>query len=243
MTAALAAARQGDRHSHAPKMDDHNGALLAVAAGALVAAAGQGGVTSAAVGAGVASSGGGGGVTLRDVVPHSVSGAVDQGSPRTMVGASSLPVALAGAEPIGCHPHGGGPIRMGSATVFADGFRLARAGDVMTCGATICDGDKTVLVGGAPADAAPPDPLAVVQHGAAVASAAVGAAIAAGTAAVETAARWGEALAQQAVGTIEKTASEVEATAGAIAAEAGVLLGQASDAVGAVMGLSLAGAR
>jgi len=243
MTTALAAARQGDRHSHSPKTDDHDGALLAVAASALVASAGEGGVASAAVGAGVASSGGGGGVTLRDVVPHSVSGKVDEGSPRTMVGASSLPVALAGAEKVDCHRHRDGPIRMGSVSVFADGFRLARAGDETKCGATLCDGDKTVLVGGAPDDSAPPDPLAAVQHGAAVAGAAVGNAVASGTAAVETAARWGEALAQQAAGTIEAAASDVEATAGAIASQAGALLGQASDAVGSALGLSLAGVR
>lgn len=240
MSTATAAARIGDRSSHSPDVSNRDAALLAVATSALAAAAGLGGALAAAIGAGVASAGGGGGVSLRDVIPKSVAGAIAKGSPRTLLGADGLAAAVAGAEPMDCHHHRDGPIETGSVSVFVDGMRMARAMDQTKCGATLCDGDKTILVGGAPAGGKPPDPMAIAAKGAAMASVAVSAAVAAGTDAVETAMRWGEAMMGQATRVVEDAEDQIESTAGAIAAQAGSLLGKAGDAIGPLLGLKLA---
>ena len=154
MSAVLPAARKGDRIAHGSSVSNHDAALLGVAVGALVGAPGSGGVTTAAVGAGVGS-GGAASVSVGDVMPTSTSGVVKDAAPRTFLGPSSLPAALADAQPIDCHHHRDKPIRMGSATVIAEGNRMARASDETHCGAVLCDGDATVLVGGPPADGAP----------------------------------------------------------------------------------------
>lgn len=207
--------------------------MLAVVTGAMVAAAGEGGVTTAVMGAGVASGGGGGAISMREVVPNSVSGAVAKGSPRTMFGADALPAALAEDEPVDCRRHSDGPIRMGSVSVFVDGLRVARASDETKCGAMLCDGDKTVLIGGAPADGAPPDPLAVIAGGAAAAGAAIGNAIAQGAASVDIASRWAESLS----GAVSSSVGEAADAAGVAAAKAGALLTDVSGGVlGAIMG-------
>ena len=234
MSPVLPAARQGDRHSHSARVQDSDaGALLAVVTGALVAAVGEGGVATAVLGAGVGSGGGGGAIAMREVVPNTVSGAVAKGSPRTMLGAGGLPAALAEADPVDCRTHSDGPIRMGSVSVFIDGLRVARATDETKCGAMLCDGDKTILVGGAPADGAPPDPLTLLAVSAATAGAAVGNALAAGTAAVDIASRWAESLLDQGASKVDEAISGVEAAAGAVTARAGALV---SDASGALLG-------
>jgi uncharacterized Zn-binding protein involved in type VI secretion len=198
--------------------------MLAVAVSALVADPGCGGAAAAAVGAGVASSGGEG-ITVRDVTPRSIGGTVAVGSPRTLMGASGLPAALSGAEPVDCHRHRDNPIRTGAATVFVDGMRLARAFDETKCGSKICDGEKTVLVGGPPADGAPADPLAVISRGAALASVAVGNALGAAVSPVEAASRWSEAIAGSVGSAAESAAQGMESGVGAAGAEVGALLG------------------
>jgi hypothetical protein len=97
----------------------------------------------------------------------------------------------------------------------------------------------TVLVEGGPSDAALPDPLALVQQGAALASAGLGAALAQGTAAIETALSWGEALAGQVEAKVGEVEAGAEAAAGAITAQAGALLGEATSAVGALLGAKI----
>ena len=232
MSVALAAARQGDRHSHAAgKSSRDAGALLSVLTGALSAAVGEGGVATAVIGAGVASGGGGGRVSTMDVIPYAVSGAVAAGSPRTRLGASGLGVALAMAEPLDCHNHRDGPIRTGSATVTIDGFRVARVTDQIKCGAELCDGEKTVLVGGPPADGAPPDPLAVIAGGAATLGAAIGDALGAGTAAVEMASRWAESIGNKALAAVDGFAASAEEAAGTVSAKAGALVSEISGAL------------
>lgn len=244
MSTALAAARKGDRISHASRVQDHaqrTGALLSVAVGALVAAPGTGGATTASVGAGVAC-GGGGSVTTRDVIPHTTSGVIEDGAPDLLIGASKLPAALAMAHKVDCHHHRDKPLRTGSASVFAGGKRLARQTDETGCGAIVCDGDRTVLVGGAPQDGAPPDPLALLKHSTAVASVAVGVAIATGTNAVETAERWGEALADHVIEAAAGVVDQAQAIAGALGAKVGVMVGTASGGLaGAVLGDTLSG--
>lgn len=238
MSGAAAAARKGDRISHADRVAEHDrstAALLGVAVGALVAAPGTGGATTASVGAGVACAGGQ--VTVREVIPHGTSGAITEGAPDLLIGAGKLPAALAAAHQADCHHHREKPLRTGSASVFAGGKRLARQTDETGCGAIVCDGDPTVLVGGAPHDGAPPDPLTLVTHGAAVASVAVGVAFAAGTSAIEAATRWGEALADHAVEAVTAAADEAGAVAGELGAEVGAILGTARGGLaGAALG-------
>ena len=151
--------------------------------------------------------------------------------------AETIPAALAVTHLVGCVAHHENPIRMGSATVFANGMRLSRQTDATSCGAIIVDGAPTVLVGGATMDAAPPDPLAAVVRAtksAAVAAAAVGAALRAGAGAAEAAVRWGEGLATAAledVGAVVKKAEEsVLVVEGEIAAKASALIGAVGDA-------------
>jgi uncharacterized Zn-binding protein involved in type VI secretion len=228
MTSVLPAARKGDRISHGAHVSSHDGALLSVAAGALVGAPGGGGVATAAVGAGVGS-GGASSVSVGDVMPMTTSGAVEDAAPRTFVGPQTLPVALADQQPVDCHHHRDKPIRTGSATVIAENKRMARASDQTHCGAVLCDGDLTVLVGGAPVDSAPPDPLALAAHGAALVSAAVSTALAEGTAAVTAAVRWGETLADEAIGVVDEAEQDAEQ---AVA----TLTSQVSAAVGKVGG-------
>jgi uncharacterized Zn-binding protein involved in type VI secretion len=238
----VAAARKGDRISHGSRVEDHDSpALLGVALGARVAARGEGGVTTQAVGAGVAC--GRGKVTTRDVIPHTTSGAIEDGAPDVLIGAAKLPAALAAAQKVDCHHHRDKPLRTGSESVFAGKLRLARQTDEAGCGAIVCDGDPTVLVGGAPKDGAPPDPLSLVAHGSALASVAIGVATAAGGGAVLAATRWGEALAERAWAAAAEAAGEAEALAGALGADLGALLGAAETAghalTGAVLGDTL----
>lgn len=235
MSSASAATRVGDRASHSPKIMESSAGLLSVATSALAAAAGLGGVLASAVGAGTAS-GGGAGVDVRDVIPKSIAGTVAAGSPRTFLGAGKVPAAVAEAEPMDCHHHKDGPIKTGSATVVVDGLRLVRASDQTNCGATLCDGELTVLVGGAPASGKPADPLAALEKAAGVASAAVGQALAVGVSGVEAATRWAETLSGQAIAAVEKAEEKVEAAVGAVAAQAGALIGEASGALGALLG-------
>jgi uncharacterized Zn-binding protein involved in type VI secretion len=232
---ASPATRVGDRASHSPKIEEASAGLLSAATSALAAAAGMGGVLAAAVGAGTAS-GGGKSVDVRDVIPKSISGTVQEGSPRTFFGAGQVPAAVAEAEPMDCHHHHDGPIQTGSATVVVDGLRLVRASDQTHCGATLCDGEPTILVGGAPASGKPPDPLAAVEKAVGVAGAAVGQALAAGVSSAEAAVRWAETLSGQAIAAVEKAEAKAEAAVGAVAAKAGALIGEASSAIGALLG-------
>jgi uncharacterized Zn-binding protein involved in type VI secretion len=234
MSGASAATRVGDRASHSPKIEESSAGLLSVATSALAAAAGLGGVLAAAVGAGTAS-GGGASVDVRDVIPKSIAGTVAEGSPRTFLGAGKVAAAVAEAEKMDCHHHKDGPIKTGAATVMVDGLRLARASDQTHCGATLCDGETTVLVGGPPASGKPADPLAALEKAAGVASAAVGKAFAAGVSGVEAAARWAETLSGQAVAAVEKVETQAEEAAGVVGAKVGALLGEASGVIGALL--------
>jgi uncharacterized Zn-binding protein involved in type VI secretion len=239
MSAALAAARLGDRITHGAAVAEHAaGALVSVVTGALVSAAGAAGAATATLGAGLGC-GGGRGITTADVIPFAVSGAVLAGSPTLLIGAARMPVALATAAPLECAIHHGNIVRTGSASVSVGGMGLARQTDQTACGAIVSDGDKTVLVGGAPSDAAPSNPLAAIAHGAACASAGIGAALADGAEALDRAMSWGEAIADRALDAVEKAETRAEAAVGAIAAQAGAILGEATSALGTLLGTKL----
>jgi uncharacterized Zn-binding protein involved in type VI secretion len=241
---SLAAARVGDRISHAAQVIvTDSEALLGVALGALATVAHTAGALAAAIGAGATTASGHVKIATSAVLPITVSGAVVLGSPNTFVGKPSLPAALAVLHLAACGLHAANPIRMGSATVFANGLRLSRQTDLTTCGAIIVDGAPTVLVGGATVDAAPPDPLAAVAQvtkSAAVAAAAVGAALRAGAGAAEAAVRWGEGLATAALSEAGAVVTQVEESVivveGEIAAKASALVGAVGDAANGALG-------
>ena len=235
---SLAAARVGDPISHAAQVIARDSeALLGVALGALATVAHTAGALAAAIGAG-ASTGREPGhmkIATSAVCPSTTSGAVATGSLDTFLGLPSLPAALTSLHEVACAQHTAAPIRKGSATVFANGMRLARQTDETGCGAIIAGGLLTVLVGGATVDTAPPDPLAAVAPGAAVAAAWGGAARRAGAGAVESAVRWGEGLATAALTEAGAVVEQVEASVivleGEIVAKASALVGAASGAV------------
>lgn len=235
---SLAAARVGDRISHAAHVAEKDSeALLGVALGALSAIANTAGALAAAVGAGISTTREPGHLKIATsaVSPITTSGTVSEGSPDTFIGGPSFPAALTSVHKVDCDHHSDKPIRKGSATVFANGVRLARVTDETGCGAILCDGLPTVLVGGATVDEAPPDPLAAVTEGAAVAAAAVGAALRAGAGAVETAARWGEGLATAALteagALVQQAEASVIVVEGEIAARASSLVGEVENGV------------
>jgi uncharacterized Zn-binding protein involved in type VI secretion len=229
---SLAAARVGDRISHAAQVAERDTeALLGVALGALTAVAHTAGALAAAIGAGISTGPQPGQMKIATsaVTPITTSGKISEGSPDTFIGGPSFPAALATLHKVDCDHHSDKPIRKGSASVFANGMRLARVTDETGCGAIIADGLPTVLIGGATVDDAPPDPLAAVTHGAAVAAAAVGAALRAGAGAAETAIRWGEGLANAALDEADAAVKQVEASVtvveSEIAAKAAALVG------------------
>jgi len=235
---SLAAARVGDRISHAAQViAKDSDALLGVALGALATVAHTAGALTAAIGAGVTTAPGHIQIATTAVLPITVSGAITLGSLNTFIGKPSLPAALATLHLVGCAAHQVNPIRMGSATVFANGMRLSRQTDATTCGAMIVDGAPTVLIGGATVDAAPPDPLAAIAEltkSAAGAAAAVGAALQAGAGAAEAAVRWGEGLVTAALedagAVVTKVEESVIVLEGEIAAKASSLIGAVGDA-------------
>ncbi len=155
---SLAAARVGDPISHAAQIIARDSeALLGVALGALATAAHTAGALAAAVGAGAKAGRAPGHMTIATsaVCPITTSGAVGTGSINTFFGLPALPAALASLHDVACAQHALAPIRKGSATVFANGMRLARQTDETGCGAIIAGGLLTVLVGGATVDDAP----------------------------------------------------------------------------------------
>jgi uncharacterized Zn-binding protein involved in type VI secretion len=244
---SLAAARVGDRISHAAQVIEKDSeALLGVALGALATVAHTAGALAAAIGAGISTSREPGHLKIATsaVSPITTSGTISEGSPDTFIGGPSFPAALATLHEVDCDHHSDKPIRKGSASVFANGMRLARLTDETGCGAIICDGLPTVLVGGATVDDAPPDPLAAVAQGAAVAAAAVGSALRAGAGAVESAVRWGEGLATAARGeagaVVEQVAASVTVVEGEIAATVGAISGEIrGGALGSLFGALL----
>jgi uncharacterized Zn-binding protein involved in type VI secretion len=239
----LAAARLGDRISHSARVDKSDSqALLGVTLGALTASAGLGGALAAALGAGASSGGGAGGtlkIELRELTPNSTSGKVEEGSPDTFLGQPKLPAALCAAQKVNCSHHKDKPIRMGSTAVFVNKKRLSRQTDEAGCGALLCDGEKTVLVGGAPADEAPPNPLAGLTQGAAIAAASLGAALSAGVTAIDSALRYGEQLAADAEAVVDQVVESAVVLEAEISAGIGAILSTGGGALASIFGAAL----
>ncbi|MEZ4295257.1 MAG: PAAR domain-containing protein [Polyangiaceae bacterium] len=143
------AAKKGDRVSHDPAASTRSlPTIVAALLGQSLASPGQGGVTSAQAGA-ASSSGGKGSMSVMQLVPRVSTGTIAEASPTVTV-APGIGAALAQAHPVDCSLHNDKPIAPGASTVTVQGLPLALTGAETECGAVICDGAPTVLVGGGP---------------------------------------------------------------------------------------------
>ncbi len=189
------AAKVGSRLAHAAlPMVLPSPAMVASALGAhVVGPAGLGGAGASAVGAGIGRALGTSMISLMDMIPVITTGVIATGAPDIMLGPGQMAV-FAPSLPQPCVPHLAQPIAMGSPTVAIHGMQLVRVGDKTTCGAFVCDGVKTVIVGG---PTAPPPPLSMKDAAGALGAAALGA-ILEKTGAVQAINEFGTALAEKA---------------------------------------------
>jgi uncharacterized Zn-binding protein involved in type VI secretion len=130
---------------------------------------------------------------LMDIIPVITTGAIVTGAFDVMLGPGQMAV-FAPSLPQPSVPHLAQPIAMGSPTVSIHGMQLVRVGDKTTCGAFVCDGVKTVVVGG---PAAPPAPLSIADAAGALGGVALGALLEK-TGAVQAVNEFGAALAEKA---------------------------------------------
>jgi uncharacterized Zn-binding protein involved in type VI secretion len=150
MSAPLfAAAKKGDRISHNPDQSERStDTVVAAVLGQSLAAPGAGGALSAQAGAGASCKGTSrASLSITELLPRSTTGTIEVASPTVLV-APDTGVDLAEGEPVDCRNHNDKPIEPGSTTVLVQGLPLARAGGETGCGAILCDGAPTVLVGG-----------------------------------------------------------------------------------------------
>lgn len=156
MGSGALAAKVGSRLAHAAlPMVTPSAAMVASALGAhVVGPAGMGGAAASAVGAGLGRAAGLPMISLLDMIPIITTGAIATGAFDVMLGPGQIAV-FAPSLPQPCAPHLAQPIPMGSPTVSVHGMQLVRVGDKTTCGAFVCDGVKTVVIGGPGAPSAP----------------------------------------------------------------------------------------
>ena len=189
------AAKVGSRLAHAAlPMVTPSPAMVASALGAhVVGPAGLGGAGASAVGAGIGRAAGTSMISLMDMIPIITTGVIASGAPDVMLGPGQMAV-FAPSLPQPCVPHLAQPIPMGSPTVSVHGMQLVRVGDKTTCGAFVCDGVKTVVIGG---PATPPPPLSMRDVAGALGAVALGTVLEK-TGAVEAINEFGTALAEKA---------------------------------------------
>lgn len=254
MGAGALAAKVGSRLAHvALPMVMPSPAMVASALGAhVVGPAGMGGAGAAAVGAGIGRAAGLSMISLMDMIPVITTGVVATGAPDVMLGPGQMAV-LAPSLPQPCVPHLAQPIPMGSPTVMVHGMQLVRVGDKTTCGAFVCDGVKTVIVGG---PGAPPAPLSMGDVAGALGAVALGALLEK-TGAVEAVSEFGAALAEKAdqvtakvdevlnkgldivdkgLDIVDKTLDTATNAMDKVTGAAGAALGKVGEMVGAVGG-------
>jgi uncharacterized Zn-binding protein involved in type VI secretion len=157
MSSGTLAAKVGSRIAHAamPMVTPSMAMVASTLGSQVVGPAGLGGAGAASLGAGIGGAPRGTMITLMDMIPILTTGVVATGAFDVMLGPGQMAV-FAPSLPQPCAPHIAQPIVMGSPTVMIHGMQLVRVGDKTSCGAMVCDGVKTVVVGGgAPAGAAP----------------------------------------------------------------------------------------
>lgn len=239
------AAKVGSRLAHvALPMITPSPAMVASALGAhVVGPAGMGGAGAAAVGAGIGRAAGLSMISLMDMIPVITTGVIASGAPDVMLGPGQIAV-LAPSLPQPCVPHIAQPIPMGSPTVSIHGMQLVRVGDKTSCGAFVCDGVKTVVVGG---PAAPPPPLSMGDVAGTLGAVALGALLDK-TGAVQAINEFGTALTEKVdhvttkvdevldkgLDTLDKTLDTAAGAVDKVAGVAGAALGKVGEMVGAV---------
>jgi uncharacterized Zn-binding protein involved in type VI secretion len=247
MGSGALAAKVGSRLAHAAlPMIMPSPAMVASALGAFVVGpAGLGGAGASAVGAGIGRSTGISMISLMDMIPIITTGAVATGAFDVMLGPGQFAV-FAPSLPQPCAPHLAQPIPMGSPTVSIHGMQLVRVGDKTTCGAMVCDGVKTVVIGGA---ATPPPSLSMADVAGALGGVALGALLEK-TGAVQAVNEFGAALAEtsdkltakvgevldQGLDTVDKTLDTAAGAVDKVAGAAGAVLGKVGEMVGSVGG-------
>lgn len=253
MTGHLAA-KVGSRLAHAamPLVVPSQAMVAATLGSAVVGPAGLGGAGAASLGAGIGAAPAGAMISIVDMVPILTTGVVATGAPDVMLGPGQMAV-LAPSLPQPCGPHVAQPIVAGSPSVLVHGMQLVRVGDKTSCGAMVCDGVKTVVVGGA---AAAPKPVSLNDLAGSLGAVVLGAVLTK-TGAIERMNEFGAALvegaekvsaaADKVTGAIDRTLEKAEAkyekaldeAGGAVdkvAGVAGAALGKVGDLVGSVGG-------
>ncbi|MDI1429546.1 PAAR domain-containing protein [Polyangium sorediatum] len=159
MTTGHLAAKVGSRLAHAamPLVTPSQAMVAATLGSEVVGPSGLGGAGAASLGAGIGAAPAGTRISIVDMVPILTTGVVATGAADVMLGPGQMAV-LAPSLPQPCGPHVAQPIVAGSPSVLVHGMQLVRVGDKTSCGATVCDGVKTVVVGGA---AAAPKPVSL----------------------------------------------------------------------------------
>ncbi|MRG98347.1 PAAR domain-containing protein [Polyangium spumosum] len=225
MSTGHLAAKVGSRLAHAAMpLVTPSGAMVAQALGsAVVGPAGLGGAGAASLGAGMGAAPAGTSISLVDMVPILTTGVVATGAPDVMLGPGQMAV-LAPSLPQPCGPHVAQPIIAGSPSVLVRGKQLVRVGDKTSCGATVCDGVKTVVVGGA---AAAPKLVSLEELAGSLGAVVLGAVLTK-TGAIERLNELGAALATGA----EKVSAAADEVTGAV----DETLGKVGDLVGSVGG-------
>lgn len=245
MGSGALAAKVGSRLAHAAMpMVTPSAAMVASALGAhVVGPAGMGGAAASAVGAGLGRAAGLPMISLLDMIPIITTGAIATGAFDVMLGPGQIAV-FAPSLPQPCAPHLAQPIPIGSPTVSVHGMQLVRVGDKTTCGAFVCDGVKTVVIGG---PGAPPAPLSMGDVAGALGAVALGA-ILDKTGAVQAVNELSTAIAEKAdqitnkvdevldkgLDTLDKTLDTAAGAVDKVAGVAGAALGKVGEMVGSV---------
>ncbi len=231
-------AKMGDRVSHDASIITRSQAVVAAFLGQAFAALGQAGALCAQVGAAASSGAATGTLSITELLPRTSTGVIDAASPTVLV-APGLGAALAQAQPVACKLHLHAPITPGASAVLVQGLALALTGGQTACGALLCDGVPTILVGGPPASGAG----AGTEGGSPITDAIARAeAIADRVESVFAAVQRGADLVEQTVTeTVAKVETAVSAASGAVSAITGALAGITGGGVlGALTGALLA---
>jgi uncharacterized Zn-binding protein involved in type VI secretion len=203
------AARVGGRISHTVMLAGPPGGAIsgAVLGGNGVGPAGLGGAGAALVGASVGSSGASS-IGLGELLPLVPHGVVVTGAPGVFLAPGVMAVPTVDPTSL-CGLHGPtarqGAVPAGLPTVMVNGKPLAREGDLLTCGAFVCDGVPGVLVGG---PQAPGPNVSMGDLGKSLGGVALGAVLTQ-TGAVERVTALGDAL----LGVVDKVGETAEAAA------------------------------
>ena len=237
------AARVGGRISHTVMLAGSPGGAMAgaVLGGNGVGRAGLGGAGTALVGASVGSSGAS--IGLGELVPLVPHGVVATGAPGVFLAPGVMAVPTVDPTSL-CGLHGPtarqGAVPAGLPTVMVNGKPLAREGDLLTCGAFVCDGVPGVLVGG---PKAPGPKISMGDFATSLGGVALGAALTQ-TGAIERVTALGDAL----LGVVDKVEETAEAAAqtvsGAVQAaeSAAVSAALAAAKLGEAVGSAASGA-